>query len=397
MMIQATLVATKAFLLSAQVPGAESNGSDGVAVASTVERIMQRIAEYPFNPIEDGRTQDPLLDHDGVTDLSDVAWRVRLLAIRDLARLGSSALPEVIKHTHDENPHVRNIAAFVLGLNPGEDSKAALIESLHQDPDPVVRSQAAISLAQLESEAALPVLQDLAKNDASRDVRHQCDLAVYRITQYDEPDTNLATAYAELDESTFEQINVGQPAIDFELVDTDGNSWRLSDFRGKKDVVLIWIFADWCPVCHNEFREMIELREQYEARDVEVVTIECHDLYRCRVMVGREFQPEYWFSKVSPQGFYEGKIWWRHLVDVAGAVGATYGVQPMEFVVHAEWINRPATVIVDKEGIVRFAYYGTYWGDRPSIEQTLEMIEKGEFIFEHPTRLKRDQTVQNSE
>jgi peroxiredoxin len=381
---------TVACLLSAQALAAVSNGTEASTLASTVAQVMERVREFPFNPIEDGRTQEPLLDHDGVADLADAAWRVRLLAIRDLARLGSAAVPEVVKYADDENPHVRNIAAFVLGLNPGEDSESALIELLRQDADPVVRSQAVISLAQLKSGAALPVLEDMAKNDTSRDVRHQCELAVYRITKYEGPDTDLAPAYAELDESRFEQIHVGQPAIDFELLDTDGESWRLSDFRGKKDVVLIWVFADWCPVCHNEFRELIELREQYEAEDVEVVTIECHDPYRCRVMVGREFQPEYWFSKVSPQGFYEGKIWWRHLVDVAGAAGATYGVQPMEFVVHAEWINRPATVIVDKEGIVRFAYYGTYWGDRPSIEQTLDMIETGEFTFEHPKRLKRD-------
>ncbi len=396
-MIQAISVTAMACLLSAQALPAVSNGTEASTVASSVAEVMERIRVFPFNPIEYGRSQEPLLDHDGVADLADAAWRVRLLAIRDLARLGRDAIPEVIEFVHDENPHVRHVAAFVLGLSPGENSESALIGLLAQDPDPVVRSQAAISLAQLKSEAALPVLEDSAKNDSSRDVRHQCDLAVYRVTQYQGPDTDLATAYAELDESMFDLITVGKPAIDFELADTDGKSWRLSDFRGKKNVVLIWIFADWCPVCHNEFRELIELREQYETNDIEVVTIECHDIYRCRVMVGREFQPEYWFSKVSPQGFYVGKIWWRHLVDVAGKVGATYGVQPMEFVVHAEWINRPATVIVDKEGIVRFAYYGTYWGDRPSIEQTLEMIETGDFEFEHPMRLKIKGTHETAE
>ena len=93
-----------------------------------------------------------------------------------------------------------------------------------------------------------------------------------------------------------------------------------------------------------------------------------------------------WSSDVCSSDLRD--IWWPHLVDAAFKAGAMYGVSPMEFVVHNEWINRPATVIIDKEGIVRLAYYGTYWGDRPTIEQTLEMVKSGRFEFEHPERRK---------
>jgi hypothetical protein len=65
-----------------------------------------------------------------------------------------------------------------------------------------------------------------------------------------------------------------------------------------------------------------------------------------------------------------------------------YGADPLAFAVHAEYINRPTTVIIDKNGVVRLAYRGTFWGDRPTIEQTLEMIETGDFNFEHPQRRK---------
>lgn len=34
--------------------------------------------------------------------------------------------------------------------------------------------------------------------------------------------------------------NVGDPAPDFELPGSDGKSYRLSDFRGKKTVVVAW-------------------------------------------------------------------------------------------------------------------------------------------------------------
>ena len=81
-----------------------------------------------------------------------------------------------------------------------------------------------------------------------------------------------------------------------------------------------------------------------------------------------------------------GKYWWPHLVDNAGAIAAMYNVDPMEFIVHDEWINRPSTIIVDTDGIVKFAYYGTYWGDRPTIEETFEMIKTKSYSFRHPKR-----------
>lgn len=59
----------------------------------------------------------------------------------------------------------------------------------------------------------------------------------------------------------------------------------------------------------------------------------------------------------------------------------------MAFAVHAEYVNRPSTIIIDPEGMVRFAYYGTFWGDRPSIHETLEMIQSERFELNHPRRL----------
>ena len=40
------------------------------------------------------------------------------------------------------------------------------------------------------------------------------------------------------------------------------------------------------------------------------------------------------------------------------------------------------------KGIARFAYYGTFLGDRPSIHQLLEMTRSGNYSFDAPKRLK---------
>lgn len=127
--------------------------------------------------------------------------------------------------------------------------------------------------------------------------------------------------------------------------------------------------------------------KEFEAANIAVATLECHDLFPCRVLVGQELEPKYWFSKTSFKESYAENIWWPHLVDQAGAVGVEYGAQPMAFTVHAEWINGPLVVIVDKEGIARFGYYGTFRGDRPSIHELLKMVGSGQYSFAAPRRL----------
>ena len=234
----------------------------------------------------------------------------------------------------------------------------------------VVRGQVAQAIGEIGDGGAKDILEKVAREDESKHVRHRAELALDRLEQGAFPDKGLADQWASIDEKTFNQAEVGKPAPDFELKDTDGKTWRLSDFKNKKGVLLIWIFADWCPVCQVEYQDLLLSREQFAKLGVQVFTVECHDRFRCLKMVGNR------------------DIWWHHLVDATGAVAAMYNVAPMEFIVHDEWINRPSTIYIDRDGIVRFAYYGTYWGDRPTIDQTLEMIRTNTFDFVHPKRRK---------
>lgn len=42
-----------------------------------------------------------------------------------------------------------------------------------------------------------------------------------------------------------DRVKVGQPAPDFTLEDTDGKAITLSDFRGKKSVILVFYRGYW--------------------------------------------------------------------------------------------------------------------------------------------------------
>src|SRR6267143_3337309 len=76
------------------------------------------------------------------------------------------------------------------------------------------------------------------------------------------------------------ETKVGVAAPDFTLRDGDGNSWHLSDHRGKV-VVLLFYPGDETPVCTKQMCSVRDRWEDYAATGAEVVgistnTVESH-------------------------------------------------------------------------------------------------------------------------
>lgn len=60
-------------------------------------------------------------------------------------------------------------------------------------------------------------------------------------------------------------------APDFTLTDANGNSVKLSDYRGK--VVLLNFWATWCGPCQVEIPWFIEFEQQYKSKGFEVLGV----------------------------------------------------------------------------------------------------------------------------
>ncbi len=66
-------------------------------------------------------------------------------------------------------------------------------------------------------------------------------------------------------------LQEGNPAPDFTFPDLDGRQVSLSDFRGK--VVLVNIWATWCPPCRDEMPSMQKLYERFKGEHFEILAV----------------------------------------------------------------------------------------------------------------------------
>ena len=64
---------------------------------------------------------------------------------------------------------------------------------------------------------------------------------------------------------------VGAAAPDFSLKDQSQKDVKLSDYRGKKNVVIVFYPLDWSPVCTNEHVCFVNDMKQFEKLDAQVL------------------------------------------------------------------------------------------------------------------------------
>ena len=122
---------------------------------------------------------------------------------------------------------------------------------------------------------------------------------------------------------------IGDHAPDFELVNQYGETVKLSDFRGKKPVVVVFYPLSFSGICTGELCEIRDNFPKFEKEDVELLAISVDSKF-----VQKQFAEHegYKFSVLAD--------FWPH-----GAVAQAYGV----FIEEAGIANR-ATFVINKDG-----------------------------------------------
>lgn len=148
------------------------------------------------------------------------------------------------------------------------------------------------------------------------------------------------------EKQTLNPVDQRSPGIDFVLEDAEGNSHRLSDYRGK--VVALNFWATWCPPCLREMPSMQRLKNQVDDSDFVILAVN----------VGEDEETVFRFIFA-----FDDPIDFPLLLDQEGKVTEQWPV-----------VGLPTSFILDKQGrIVLRAVGGRLW-DAPEFASAIAQL-----------------------
>ena len=150
------------------------------------------------------------------------------------------------------------------------------------------------------------------------------------------------------------KVKIGDMAPDFTLPSVSGEKITLSQYRGKKNVVLSFVPAAWTPVCSDQWPGYKIVKDMFDMNDSVLLGITVDNiptLYAWTRQMGK-----LWFPVLSD--------FWPH-----GQVASRYGV------LRSDGVSERALIYIDKKGIVRDIQVNDI-NKRPDLESCATTLEK---------------------
>jgi peroxiredoxin len=156
----------------------------------------------------------------------------------------------------------------------------------------------------------------------------------------------LGTALAACAGAAIAAVTPSQLAPDFTLRTMGGPNLRLQEQRGQ--VVLVNFWATWCGPCRQEIPHLNRLHEKYRASGFQVLGINIDDDARAAVELATRLG-----------------IKFPVLLDTDKKASRLYDMSAM-----------PATVVIDRDGRVRYVHRGYRDGFEKTYEQQIRELLK---------------------
>ena len=151
------------------------------------------------------------------------------------------------------------------------------------------------------------------------------------------------------------KVKVGQAAPDFTLPAISGEKIRLSQYRGKKNVVISFVPAAFTPVCSDQWPGYNMARGLFEEHDAILLGITVDSIPTLYAWT-RQMGSELWFPVLSD--------FWPH-----GAVAAKYGL------LRKDGVSERALIFIDKQGFIRDIVVSDI-NKRPDLEKCAIGLDK---------------------
>jgi len=150
------------------------------------------------------------------------------------------------------------------------------------------------------------------------------------------------------------KVKVGQKAPDFTLPAVAGGKVTLSQYKGKKNVVLSFVPAAWTPVCSDQWPGYNITKDIFDAHETILLGITVDNVPTLFA----------WTNQM-------GQLWFPVLSDFYphGKVARTYGV------LRSDGVTERALFVIDKKGVIRYIDVHDI-NKRPPLEHLARALEK---------------------
>lgn len=188
-----------------------------------------------------------------------------------------------------------------------------------------------ITQSHILSAQAIPASEVVARYNQAAKAEEQANLAAEpgKAPISLSPDLSHTDAYEFLD-----PVPVGRKAPDFSVTTAEGKSLRLSEFKGKKNLVLVFYQGSFCSVCGAQLTNLQNHLSAFKEQDTEIIAISADDKAHALQSVG------------------EHGLTFNVVPDEAKKIIHEYGVAN----VSKKGIAWPSAFVVDKKGIVQLSY-----------------------------------------
>jgi peroxiredoxin len=156
-----------------------------------------------------------------------------------------------------------------------------------------------------------------------------------------------------------DRVQVGMKAPDFTLASYGGDPVMLSEFRGAKNVVLVFYRGYWCQYCIAQLKDLRSLLDAELQKDTELLVLSVDGANETKQTI----------SRIGSDG---GKSEFIFLSDPEHAVIDRYGLLNPSGT--RRGIPHPATFVIDKTGVVRWRNVETNYRIRPDNATILEAL-----------------------
>jgi len=150
------------------------------------------------------------------------------------------------------------------------------------------------------------------------------------------------------------KVKVGDMAPDFMLFSITGQKVTLSQYRGKKNVVISFVPAAWTPVCSDQWPGYNIVKDLFDKNDAVLLGITVDNIPTLYA----------WTNQM-------GKLWFPVLSDFYphGKAAESYGV------LRSDGTTERALFVIDKKGVIRYIDVHDI-NKRPSLESLIRELEK---------------------